>query len=579
MDRLARLGDDLRLDGEARLLAVELDRIRFEASSPQASGQIELWRAAPKLQAALAGAGFDFERDEAAELAGRIKSSPIRLPLVAALDFWAFVTRNAELRERILETARLADPNPWRDRLRDPEVLKDRGRLESLAAEVDFAAQSPQLLAAMAQRLSEAGGDAAAFLRRSLAAHPRDFWLFFELGHAGVDASEKVGAFRAALAVRPESAYAHYGLGVVFYGQRQFDLALEHYRRAVELNASFSSAHSNLALTLQELGRLDEAQAEFEKAIGLDPESVAAHSNLGGLLHQRGKYEAAIGHCRRAIEIDPEFAPAHINLGVVLRTQGHLDEAIQCFRTATEVAPGNAWAWCNLGHALTQEGELEEGLEALRRGHKESAHDRDWTAPSAAWVEEAELRIALLAKLPAILAGEQPAGGPAEHIVLANLCLMHEKRFAAAARFFAGAFATDPSLAANVNDHRYNAACAAALAAGGKGIDAGDLSDQERLDLRRQAHDWLTADLAAWREAFESSRVPPAEIANSLAHWQVDPDVASLRDAAALEKLEPEEQSQWRKMWDDVRQLQERAAAASPQDGTRADASPPDGSP
>jgi hypothetical protein len=45
--------------------------------------------------------------------------------------------------------------------------------------------------------------------------------------------------------------------------------------------------------------------------------------------------------------------------------------------------------------------------------------------------------------------------------------------------------------------HRYNAACAAALAACGQGKDSAKRDAQERARLRRQALDWLREGLEA----------------------------------------------------------------------------------
>jgi hypothetical protein len=57
--------------------------------------------------------------------------------------------------------------------------------------------------------------------------------------------------------------------------------------------------------------------------------------------------------------------------------------------------------------------------------------------------------------------------------------------YAAAARFFDEAFAAQSSLADDLSSqHRYNAACAAALAGCGQGKDADDLSEQEHARWR-----------------------------------------------------------------------------------------------
>src|SRR6185369_16899910 len=108
------------------------------------------------------------------------------------------------------------------------------------------------------------------------------------------------------------------------------------------------------------------------------------------------------------------------------------------------------------------------------------------------------------------------------------------------------AFAAEPKLANNLQaGHRYKAACAASLAAAGKGEDAGTLDAKERARLRKQALDWLTADLTAWTRLFDKNQ-PQARpvIQQTLLHWQKDTDLAGVRDKAALEKLPPDERKQ-----------------------------------
>ena len=69
------------------------------------------------------------------------------------------------------------------------------------------------------------------------------------------------------------------------------------------------------------------------------------------------------------------------------------------------------------------------------------------------------------------------------------------ERYRTAVRFCTEAFKDDTKLAAQ---HRYNAACLAALAAAGKGKDANGLAENERAPLRKQALGWLHADLKAY---------------------------------------------------------------------------------
>ena len=107
--------------------------------------------------------------------------------------------------------------------------------------------------------------------------------------------------------------------------------------------------------------------------------------------------------------------------------------------------------------------------------------------------------------------------------------------------------------------------CYAALAAAGQGEDAATLDDQERARLRKQALDWLRADLALRNQQIESAN--PADRANAqqtLRHWQRDRDLAAFRGADALAKLPDAERKDWEALWGRVSHLVDRAQARKP---------------
>jgi hypothetical protein len=104
--------------------------------------------------------------------------------------------------------------------------------------------------------------------------------------------------------------------------------------------------------------------------------------------------------------------------------------------------------------------------------------------------------------------------------------------------------------------HRYNAACCAALAAAGQGENGAKLDDMERGRLRKQALGWLKDDLALRTKQLESG--PPADraaVQQKMKHWQQDRDLASLRDKAELERLSAEDRAACAKLWADVAAL------------------------
>jgi hypothetical protein len=177
-------------------------------------------------------------------------------------------------------------------------------------------------------------------------------------------------------------------------------------------------------------------------------------------------------------------------------------------------------------------------------------------------LQECRRLLALEKQLPDVLSGKQPAT-PAQRLDFAQFCIT-TRRYATAARLYADAFKAEPRRADDLNGgHRYNAACAAALAAAGKGQDAAKLEAKERTRLRKQALDWLQDDLAAWTNVAAKGSAPTkAAVRRTLEHWQKDSDLAGVRDKTALAKLPKEEQQAWHKLWADVEALLKKVMAA-----------------
>jgi tetratricopeptide (TPR) repeat protein len=264
---------------------------------------------------------------------------------------------------------------------------------------------------------------------------------------------------------------------------------------------------------------------------------------------------------RKAAALDPKSATAHYSLGNALRNKGRLDDAIASYKKAIELDPKFAEAHCNLGVALQQQGRFAEALAACKRGHELGRKQPGWPYPSAAWVRQAERMAAMESKLPAFLKGDARPRDNKERLGLAGVCLARNLH-AAAVRLYADAFAADPTLADDVKaGHRYNAVCAAALAAAGKGKDAGKLDDKERARLRKQALDWLRADLASHTK-LNASGAPDARslVQQRMKHWQQDNDLAGIRDKAVLAKLPVEEQKVFAQLWADVAALLKKTA-------------------
>jgi hypothetical protein len=197
----------------------------------------------------------------------------------------------------------------------------------------------------------------------------------------------------------------------------------------------------------------------------------------------------------------------------------------------------------------------------------------------------------ILPNLPAFLDGKYQPHDNDERLALLGIC-QFQGRYGTAARLYADAFAADSHLADDLNKEclrrtrgreaaadrievfdsacRYLAARCAALAGCGQGKDGESLSDEERTRWREQARDWLQADLAVWAKMLESDSQAARDLAKRmLGHWQLDPDLAGLRDPLALEKLPPDERQKCRTLWNKVAAARNQVAVAAHADNTR----------
>lgn len=108
-------------------------------------------------------------------------------------------------------------------------------------------------------------------------------------------------------------------LGETYDKARQFDKAMENYRKAAEANPTDSDLHNNMGNVLAEMGKSAEALQEFQKAAEINPAKAARYYfNLGAVSYNLGRMDDAVGAFRKATEIDSTYADAFFWLGQAL---------------------------------------------------------------------------------------------------------------------------------------------------------------------------------------------------------------------------------------------------------------------
>jgi tetratricopeptide (TPR) repeat protein len=368
-------------------------------------------------------------------------------------------------------------------------------------------------------------------------------------------------------------------LGDTLSKQGSLDDAIAAFQKATELKSDFAEAYGELGKALRrKKGALDRAIMALREAIRLKPNYAGAYINLAGALEGAHGPEEAIAVYREGLRHSPgadvsvsgsrfDDMAIRYNLGTLLARKGELDESIALIKEAIRLMPARAGrqaaeAHCQLGQVLERKGQWTQALPELRRGHELGSKYANWDHPSAQWVQDCERFAELDSRLPAVLAGTSKPADAGQTLALAQLCRRPVKGlYAASARFYAEAFALQPKLPEDYQSgHRYNAACAAARAGCGQGNDANQTDARERARLRRQAFEWLRADLAAWRQLLEKDPEKTRPIMQErLQHWQEESDLAGIRGADSLAKLPQAERQEWQKLWEEVEAHRQRA--------------------
>jgi tetratricopeptide (TPR) repeat protein len=214
----------------------------------------------------------------------------------------------------------------------------------------------------------------------------------------------------------------------------------------------------------------------------------------------------------------------------------------------------------NLGNALHDKGQLDDAIASYRKAIKLDPK----YAPARTQLAHVERLAATRDKLPAFQNGSYTPATNEERVDLAEWCRIR-KLYGASTRLWAEAFAADRRLANVLGGSRYSAARSAALAAAGKGEDAATLDDLERSRLRKQALDWLRAELTQRTKALKSGT--PADhltLQRTMRHWKQDPDLAGIRDTEALAQLPEAERKECEALWAQVQALIDRAQKPAP---------------
>jgi tetratricopeptide (TPR) repeat protein len=139
-------------------------------------------------------------------------------------------------------------------------------------------------------------------------------WIMgFQAGVNGDPAKQKE-YYQKLVAAYPEDERAHNLLGGYYFGQQQFELAIEEYKKATAIAPNFSPPYNQLGYAYRSLENYAAAEAAFRKYIELIPSDPNPYDSYAELLLKMGRYEESIEQYQKALSSNPNFVASHIGI-------------------------------------------------------------------------------------------------------------------------------------------------------------------------------------------------------------------------------------------------------------------------
>ena len=159
------------------------------------------------------------------------------------------------------------------------------------------------------------------------------------------------------------AAETYYYWGCAKHVLKNFEGAIDHYNKAIQLNPNYAKAYHNRGISKTFLNQHFSAITDFDKAIRIKPNYPSAYVNRGlAKKNAFGDPSLAIPDFNKAIQMKSDYAVAYYNRGAAKVDLGKPALAIPDYDKAIQIKPNYAKAYSNRGFAKFS---LGQNLDAI----------------------------------------------------------------------------------------------------------------------------------------------------------------------------------------------------------------------
>lgn len=156
-------------------------------------------------------------------------------------------------------------------------------------------------------------------------------------------------------------------LGEIQLRKGQYEQAIQHSRRAIELEPDYDYARHNLATAYLYQERYADAIREGLRAVQDNPGRPDTRILLGQAFTALGQYEPAALHLRQALQADSSAGMARYHYGRLLLKMGQPSQALPHLLAARQWQPADFWVCYELGRAYQAAGQPAQALQTYQQ--------------------------------------------------------------------------------------------------------------------------------------------------------------------------------------------------------------------
>lgn len=145
---------------------------------------------------------------------------------------------------------------------------------------------------------------------------------------------EALLAMKRAQELDPLSLPINTGVGIIFYYSRQYDLAIEEYRKVLDIDANFGYAHFWLGMAYLQKSLFKEAIEAYQKAVAYSGGNISYKAALGHAYAVAGKRDEALKILNDLLaQSGQKYVPKY-EIALIYAGLGEKDRAFEFFEEA-----------------------------------------------------------------------------------------------------------------------------------------------------------------------------------------------------------------------------------------------------